>query len=185
MAAPKRTSRVTGKASTKPLAVKKPPASATGDPDVELFGRAVAATQQRHWREAAVLFRRLIAEAGDDPGMGDRSRQYLSLCEQRLGEAKASEVEGDPYLMALFERNRGDLAGALALCRRGGRHRRDERMAYLAASILALKGELAESAELLALAVDQNPKNRVQAVHDSDFAGVLDRAEFSFILHPD
>ncbi len=37
---------------------------------------------------------------------------------------------------------------------------------------------------LLAIAVDQNPKNRVQAFHDSDFAEVLGRAEFAFVLHP-
>ena len=57
-------------------------------------------------------------------------------------------------------------------------------MAYLAASILALEGELPEAAELLAFAVGQNARNRVQAIHDSDFAEVLGRAEFAFVLDP-
>jgi hypothetical protein len=189
----------------KPLVAKKEtagrssPARPFEDPLLELFGRAVAATQERRWRDAAGLFRRLLNDTGDDPGLGGSARQYLALCEQRLGEGRAAksgkdghagsarrneEPDEDPYLQAVFEKNRGEFATALALCRRGGRHRRDERMAYLAASILALEGELAESAELLALAVDQNPKNRVQAFHDSDFAEVLGKAEFAFVLDP-
>lgn len=171
----------------KPAVMKKVSVLPFMDPLVELFGRAVAAAQERRWREAAVLFRRLLHDTGDDPGLGESARRYLALCEQRLGNgrvSKANESEDDPYLQAVFEKNRGDFAAALALCRRGGRHRRDERMAYLAASILALKGELVEAAELLALAVGQNPKNRVQAFHDSDFAEVLGRAEFAFVLDP-
>ncbi len=165
-------------------AAKKSPVGPRPDPQLELFGRAVAAAQQKHWREAAGLFRRLLHDTGDDPGLGERARQYLALCEQRLGNGSSRDSDDDPYLLAVFEKNRGEFATALALCRRGGRHRRDERMAYLAASILALEGEFAEAAELLALAVGQNPKNRVQARHDSDFAEVLGRAEFAFVLNP-
>ena len=103
---------------------------------------------------------------------------------EAAGNPAAGEAEEDPYLQAVVAKNRGNFAEALALCRRGGRHRRDERMAYLAASILALEGELPEAAELLAFAVGQNARNRVQAIHDSDFAEVLGRAEFAFVLDP-
>ncbi|MEO7794136.1 MAG: hypothetical protein ABIV06_05125 [Thermoanaerobaculia bacterium] len=172
-------------AATRPAAgaATKVHATPGADPALELFGRAVAATQQQRYREAAVLFRQLLQDTDDDPTLADRARQYLSLCEQRLTNGKESH-DDDPYLQAVVAKNRGDFAAALALCRRGGRHRRDERMAYLAASILALEGEIAEAAELLALAVDQNARNRVQAFHDSDFAEVLGRAEFAFVLDP-
>ena len=179
MTAPKR--------STTPSPVPAARRAATGpapDPQLELFGRAVAAAQQKHWREAAGLFRRLLAHTDDDPSLGERARQYLVLCEQRLTNGGAAAEDDDPYLQAVVAKNRGDFAAALALCRRGGRHHRDERMAYLAASILALEGEIAESAELLAKAVEQNARNRVQAYHDSDFADVLGRAEFAFVLDP-
>jgi len=177
MPAPKRTA-------TKPKVAKKTPAVPLPDPQVELFGQGVAAAQQKQWRKAAGLFRRLLHDTGEEPGLGERAQQYLTLCEQRLANADPHAIEGDSYLKAVFEKNRGEFATALALCRRGGRHRRDERMAYLAASILALEGEFAEAAELLEFAVDQNPKNRVQAFHDSDFAEVLGRAEFAFVLDP-
>ena len=165
-------------------AVPRPVSGPVPDPQVELFGRAVAAAQQKHWREAAALFRRLLGEIDDDPSLGERARQYLALCEQRLGNGNAPDGDEDPYLQAVVAKNRGDFAAALALCRRGGRHHRDERMAYLAASILALEGAIAEAAELLALAVGQNARNRVLAFHDSDFADVLNRAEFAFVHGP-
>lgn len=154
------------------------------DPALDLFGRAIAATHEQRWREAAVLLRRLLAAIDDDPSLAERARQYLALCDQRLNNDKAPETQDDPYLQAVVAKNRGEFAAALALCRRGGRHRRDERMAYLAASILALQGEIAEAAELLTIAVGQNARNRVQAFHDSDFAEVLGRAEFAFVLDP-
>lgn len=171
---------------TAPAAGRTPTAPATPrvDPQLELFGRAVAATQNKQWKEAAGLFRRLLADTDDDPTLGERARQYLALCEQRLANGNAAEGDDDPYLLAVVAKNRGDFAAALALCRRGGRHHRDERMAYLAASILALEGEIAEAAALLAQAVEQNARNRVQAFHDSDFADVLGRAEFAFVLDP-
>lgn len=165
-------------------AVRLPASGPAPDPQLELFGRAVAAAQQKHWREAAGLFRRLLGEIDDDPSLGERARQYLALCEQRLGNGDAPDADEDPYLQAVVAKNRGDFAAALALCRRGGRHHRDERMAYLAASILALEGAIAEAAELLALAVGQNARNRVLAFHDSDFADVLNRAEFAFVHGP-
>jgi len=167
----------------KPAAGALPPAT---DPLLDLFGQAVAAAQRQHFREAAAMFRRLLAESDDEPTLRERSRQYLTLCEQRLanGSSPAADSDDDPYLQAVVAKNRGDFDEALALCRRGGRHRRDERIAYLAASILALQGELGEAAELLAFAVGQNARNRVQAFHDSDFADVLGRAEFAFVLGP-
>ena len=151
MPTPKRSAKkpTAARAATRSPSVPKP------DPQLELFARAVAAAQQKRWKEAASLLRRLLHDADDDP-----------------------------YLQAVIAKNRGDFAAALAICRRGGRHRRDERMAYLAASILALEGEFVEAAELLALAVGQNARNRVQAFHDSDFAEVLGRAEFAFVLDP-
>lgn len=150
------------------------------DPLFLRFGKAVATAQQQNFRDAATMFRKLVEDAHDDPTLEARSREYLALCERRLA-AQSAEADEDPYLRAVFAKNRGDFETALNLCRQGERHRQDERMAYLAASILALEGEVAEAAELLAFAVHRNARNRVQAVHDSDFAEVLGRAEFAFV----
>ena len=56
------------------------------------------------------------------------------------------------------------------ISRKGGRDQKDERFAYLAASIHAVEDRLDEAAEVLARAVELNPKNRIHAFHDPDFA---------------
>ena len=65
MPAPKRSA-------TKPSPAARPvirPAAGSAtprvDPQLELFGRAVAATQQKHWKQAAGLLRRLLADTDD------------------------------------------------------------------------------------------------------------------------
>ena len=71
MPAPKRSA-------TKPSPAARPvirPAAGSAtprvDPQLELFGRAVAATQQKHWKQAAGLLRRLLADTDDDPSLGE------------------------------------------------------------------------------------------------------------------
>ncbi len=57
----------------------------------------------------------------------------------------------------------------MSLCSVGGRQGKDEKFAYLAASILSLTGELEQAAKLLVVAIELNSKNRVHAFHESDF----------------
>jgi hypothetical protein len=68
---------------------------------------------------------------------------------------------------------------ALELCKRGGRQGKDERFAYLAASIHALRGEHDDALKLLELATEMNPKNRIHAYHDPDFAALRGREGFT------
>ena len=59
---------------------------------------------------------------------------------------------------------------ALEISRKEGRDQKDERFAYLTASIHAVEERLDEAAQALARAVELNPKNRIHAFHDPDFA---------------
>jgi len=174
---------------TKPAAPRKspakPPTAGPAEPLENLLGQGLAAAQRGRFAEAARLLRRVVERGADEPELADRARQLLAVAEQRLAAEPSSDSETDPYLHAVVEKNRGRFAEALAICRRGGRHRRDGRMAYLAASILALTGELEESAELLATAIAIDGRHRVQALHDSDFAAVRRRKEFADLLRRD
>ncbi|HEY4593589.1 MAG TPA: hypothetical protein VIJ61_14335, partial [Thermoanaerobaculia bacterium] len=82
----------------------------------------------------------------------------------------AKSPEPVPYLQAVYERNRGDLKAALDIAQKGGRDQKDERFAYLAASIHAVENRLEDAVQALAKAVELNPKNRIHAFHDADFA---------------
>ena len=151
-------------------------AAAAIDPALDAFAKALDAFHKRDWAKAAELLEKVLAES-DRPDLSARARQYLAAVRQKLEEAgaakakgKAKAEDGDPFLRAVFEKNRGDAAAALEICRQEGREQKDERFAYLAASIHAAEGRTEEAVQALSRAIELNAKNRVHAFHDPDFA---------------
>jgi tetratricopeptide (TPR) repeat protein len=157
-----------------PPAPKKKTAAPQGpaDPALDHFAQGLAALQAKDWKKAAGHLEKAI-ETADRLDLRDKARQFLNVALQKGGseeEKAARSPEPDPYLQAVYERNRGDLQAALAIAQKGGRDQKDERFAYLAASIHAVEDRLEDAAQALAKAVELNPKNRIHAFHDADFA---------------
>lgn len=151
-------------------------AAAAIDPALDAFTKALDAFHKRDWPKSAELLENVLAES-DRPDLSARARQYLAAVRQKMEEAgaakgkgKAKAEEGDPFLRAVVEKNRGDAAAALEICRQEGREQKDERFAYLAASIHAAEGRTDEAVQALSRAIELNAKNRVHAFHDPDFA---------------
>lgn len=155
--------------------VKEPAgrAAAALDPMVEQYENGLKAMYRQKWSEAAKLFAK-VAES-DESDLAGRARQLLATCRAKQ-EVDHDLADEDPFLLAVVHKNRGELDEALAICARGGRQSKDERFAYLASSIHALKGEAEEAAKFLELAIGLNAKNRVHAFHDADFASVREDA---------
>jgi tetratricopeptide (TPR) repeat protein len=145
----------------------KPQPPPADDPALDALTEGLAALQGKDWTKAVEHFEQAV-ELSDRPEVKDRARQFLTVSRQKAGGE--TSPESDPYLQALYEKNRGNLAEALEISRKGGRDQKDERFAYLAASIHAVEDRLDEAAEGLAKAVELNPKNRIHAFHDPDFA---------------
>lgn len=141
--------------------------AAERDPLVAFYEKGLKALHQGRWEQAADCFEK-VARESDQAELVARARQYLDLCHRRSEDDVASRIK-DPYLRAVVERNRGNLKEALRLATADGRHREDERFAYLAASVLSLLGDLDAAAQSLARSIELNPKNRIHAYHDSDF----------------
>ncbi len=163
----------------KPAAVSAPPSGPRpgADPLVEQLTKGLAHLQKQEWSKAAAQLEKVVA--GDEPSLAARARQFLAICRQRLAEtdgAPAAEP-GDPFIEAVMLRNQGDGHGALELARRGGRDKKDDRFAFLVASIHAAEGRLDEAAKALSQAIELNPKNRVHAFHDADFIELRRHAE--------
>ncbi|HWM93449.1 MAG TPA: hypothetical protein VN493_21995 [Thermoanaerobaculia bacterium] len=176
MAKPRPKAQPEKTAETPPPAPKLKARADASDPALDVFTEALAAFHKKDWAKAAGLFETALAES-DRLDLSARTRQYLAACRQRVEEtggakAKGKEEDGDPFLRAVFEKNRGDSAAALDLCRREGRDQKDERFAYLAASIHAAEGRTEEAVQALSRAIELNPKNRVHAFHDPDFAEI-------------
>lgn len=156
------------------------------DPGFKVFEEGLAALYKGQWEKARQLFQKAVA-AAEAPELAGRARQLLAASERRLAEAAeaAGDDSTDPFLKAVFEKNRGNLDVAQEICNRGGRAKKDERFAYLLASILALEGRYDEASEALALAIEFNPENRIHAYYDPDFAQLRKRREFARLLDID
>lgn len=140
------------------------------DPALEALTKGLAALQKKDWQRAANFLEKAVAQA-DRPELRERARQFLAASRQKAqAEEPKPARRDDPYLQAVYEKNCGNFKEAMEICRRGGRDQKDERFAYLVASIHALENRLEEAAQGLAKAVELNPKNRIYAFHDSDFA---------------
>jgi len=154
------------------------------DSSLQAYTEALEALHRKSWAKAAQLFASVV-ESSDLPEMRERARQYLAACrlqeaqhEAKSGKKHRDDGDADPYLRAVVDKNRGDLDAALALCRQGGADQKDERFAYLAASIHAVQGRIDEAAQALSRAVELSSKNRIHAFHDPDFAELRGNPSF-------
>jgi tetratricopeptide (TPR) repeat protein len=160
-------------AKSEPKAAAAPARPADSDPAIDALAAGLAALQAKDWAKAAERFEEAVRES-DRPEVRDRARQYLTASRQKAEEAEggkpAKGAEPDPYLQAVYEKNRGNLKEALEISHKGGRDQKDERFAYLTASVHAIEGRWDEATQALTKAIELNPKNRVHAFHDPDLA---------------
>ncbi len=147
------------------------------DPAMGIFEEAVKALYRKSWKKAEGLFDKVI-EQSESIDLTDRSRQYAEVCRARSAEDAAP---ADPYLRAVYHKNRGELDAAMELCDQHGGPT-DENFTFLKASIHALSERFEEAAEALRLAVEINPENRVHAFHDPDFEALREDSEFGHLF---
>lgn len=137
------------------------------EPLLATYEQALKALYGGKRDKAEKLLTRVMEEC-DQPELAERARQLLAATRQEDGDG-APQTDDD-FMAAVFEKNRGNYARALEIAKRGGRSSKDERFAYLEASIHALEHRLDEAAAALQRAIELNGKNRVHAFHDPDFA---------------
>src|ERR1700709_1605334 len=110
------------------------------DPSLDALTAGLSALQAKDWKKAVGLFEQAV-ETSDRPEVKDRARQFLQVSRQKVeaggGKPEQDAAEADPYLLAVYEKNRGNLESALEMSRKGGRDQKDERFAYPTASIHA------------------------------------------------
>lgn len=143
------------------------------------YEEAVKLVHDGKWEKAAELLEGVIADS-DTHELTDRARQYLAICRHRIdGE---QEID-DPYLAAVVSKNRGDLEAAQKIVAKADSEK-DERFAYLEASIHALSGDDDQAIEVLGRAIQLEPRNRVQAYHDPDFKELRENEDFQGLFEP-
>jgi tetratricopeptide (TPR) repeat protein len=163
------------------------------DPVIEMYAQGLAALQQKKYAKAVELLEKVLAES-DRPDLRDRARQLLAASREKAAEegkgegkskgkakeAAAAPEETDPFLRAVFEKNRGNHEAALEMARQ--HEQKDERFAYLVAAIHAAENRLDDAVKALTRAVELNSKNRIHAFHDPDFAELRKNKEYRHVF---
>jgi hypothetical protein len=158
------------------VAIDHEPPPAEPDQGIAPLEKGVKALYAKKYAQAEKLLAQAESSA-EQSDVANLARRYLAAARSRLAAAKTSKT--DPYLEAVYERNRGNFAAALEICSRGGRQGKDQRFAHLAASLYAASGEPAKAAKALQVAIQLNPRNRVLAYHDPDFEAMREDPEYA------
>lgn len=157
------------------------PAGAGGggpDPEIGDYEAGIRAFGAGKLDAAEKAFRKVL-DATDRPELAARARQHLTAIGRRRG---ADEGDADPFTRAVYERNRGDFAAALALVEKHGKDDDDGRFALLAAGLHSASDRETDAVEALSRAVAKDPVNRVRAYHDPDLAELRKKKEHAHLF---
>ncbi len=153
-------------------------AAVHADAAIKLFEEGLQLFFAHEWQKAKDHLTRVIDEA-DFSQLTDRARQFRTICVTKLEQQEPAD---NPYLEAIAFKNHQQLDEALNLVKTHGDTAKDERWAYLAASLSALAGRDEDALSLLAKSIELEPRNRVHAYHDPDFQSLRHRDGFSSLL---
>jgi len=161
------------------------PVSAQGPSQMESFEEGMRLFHARQFKEARESF--LPATRGPDRAVSHRASLHVNMCERRLessGIVLNTPEEHYNYAVTLI--NSRDLATAQ-------KHLRSaleadpmaDHVLYALASCQSLSGDLQQAYENLKRAIDLQPRNRLAARQDPDFAAMSDHQGFVRLLYPD
>jgi tetratricopeptide (TPR) repeat protein len=148
------------------------------------YDRGVASLQKKKLDEAERRFVDLIQKYPEEKELVDRARVYLTVCQRQRRDprpALLSEPE-DFYYAAVLEKNRGNVAGAIAHLNQAARKNGGGRVDFLLACCYAQQGDLETALNYLQKAIQDDQRHRLLARHDRDFDPVRETPEFQKLL---
>jgi tetratricopeptide (TPR) repeat protein len=149
------------------------------------FEAAMKLFHTRKLGEARELFQ--IAESGPERDVAQRARLHIAMCDRRLEQATVTLGSAEDYYnygIALINARkvteaRTHLEKALQMAP-GTDH-----IHYALALAQALSGDVAGAHENLKRAIDLEPRNRIMARQDADFAPLAHQPPFDVLLYPE
>lgn len=142
---------------------------------------------RQHYADALANFKTIVDTYPQEKELQDRAQVYLRICESRLekkpGQPKRPE---DLFYIGVIKANEADYDQAVDYLGKALQaNPQDEKIHYVLASTLALKGSREEALKHLRQAVDLNPMNRIHARNDPDFETIRDDDTAQNILYPE
>jgi tetratricopeptide (TPR) repeat protein len=160
--------------------------SASSEPSqMESFEEGMRLFNARQFQQAREVL--MPASRGPDRAVAHRAGLHVRMCERRLespGLVLNTPEEHYNYAVTLI--NSRDLATAQQHLRAAleGEPAADH-VLYALAACQSLAGELQPAYENLKRAIDLQPRNRLAARQDPDFAAMADHPPFARLLYPD
>ena len=161
------------------------PAPARVPTQLDSYEGGIRTLHAARYGEAKALFDQ--AAKGPDRGIAHRARIYARMCEGRLEQPTAlpqSAEEHYNYGIALLNARelaaaRDHLQAALALDS-GADH-----VHYALAVCYGLSGDISNAYESLKRAIELQPRNRIMARQDADFAPIAGQAPLDRLVYPE
>jgi tetratricopeptide (TPR) repeat protein len=190
--------RETAKPMTKPQASKNPKTTDTavttgsapqapppGQRQRTSFEAAMKLFHARKFKEARELFEE--AASGPERDVAQRSKLHIAMCDRRIGQPAVelgTAEENYNYGIAMLNSRkvaeaRTHLEKALEIAP-GSDH-----IHYALALTLALSGDLAGAHDNLKRAIEIEPRNRLIARQDADFAPIVNQPSFQALIFPE
>lgn len=178
--------RVVSNPAAKPVAkTAPPPPRPAPDKQQQYYEEAVRLFHARKFDRADALFQK--ATEGPNRAVAHHAQVHSQICQQRLRPPEVTLKTADDhynYAVTLMNARRlheaaEHLQKALHLAPRA------DHLHYALAATEALLGNPQGAYERLKKAIDLQPRNRILARGDADFAGVLEYPPLASLLHRD
>ncbi len=149
------------------------------------FEAAMKLFHARKLKEARDLF--ISAAAGPERDVAQRARLHTAMCDRRLEQTTVAPVTAEEcynYGVALI--NTRNFAEARVHLQRGLEIApQADHIHYALALAQALSGDAPAAYESLKRAIELEPRNRLIARQDADFAAIANQPPFDGLLYPE
>ncbi|MBV9507294.1 MAG: tetratricopeptide repeat protein [Acidobacteriia bacterium] len=161
------------------------PGADSAEKQLANFENASKLFHARKFREAQGLF--LLAAEGPERDVAHRASLHATMCGRRLEQAEVQcDTAEDCYNYAVALLNTRKTDEAQAYLRRALEMEPDsDHVHYGLALVGALAGDAAAAHDHLKRAIELDPKNRLMARQDVDFAAVAGHPHFQALLYPE
>lgn len=151
------------------------PAFLTAVKNFELGARAF---QKQNFEKAKEIFEKLASSGV--PGVAERARVHLRLCEQKLSRpAPSPKKPDDLYALGVGALNSRRLDDAIEYLNKAQKSApKLEHVRYALAAAYSLRGDAEDALQHLKEAITLRPQNRIQAKRDEDFQALAADVRF-------
>ena len=157
------------------------------DKALKEFEKGIGLLHRQNYAEALERFETILDQYGGEKELADRTRSYVRICQSQLDRKTSQPRKIDEFFyQGVMKANEADFDAAVGYLDRALQtNPKDEKVHYVLASTLALKGDRGEAVKHLREAIDLNVTNRIYARNDPDFEPIRDDESFQNLIYPE